>query len=244
MNDKEFSEEYFCNFDSGNDNVFLDPDDLGEGDNFANLYDNWIPPFDRTIEFKIDNLNAFPAPPVEAILFGAFADEPQPAGIAVNVVGAEGAFGVVSPQTFLQNATRDNPILFWGLKYLASDPAQLSNPMRIIRSWETGSFSGGTYQLLNYVNPTNFQNNLTDDPTFRIAVDGRTSIRVLINADTTVTMILTIKSRRNVINKIKGIENDLQIANYPRPSGNTTFDTQVQLMKLRSRAWGQKELTE
>jgi len=237
LTDKQFGEQYFSNFDSEG-NVFLDPEDAWAESGFADVWDNIIQPYDRTIVFRIANTNAFSA---TAVLFDAFRDVGQPAGVLVTqITGLSGAVG----QQFIRQVTKDNPILFWGLKMLATDTSQLANPFSILRFTASGSFSGGLYHPINYTNPTNFQSNDIDDPTFRLAVDGYTSIRVPLNAFATATLTFTVKARRNVLLTAKGIKDDLQIASAPRPSGNTNADTQIQLLKLRSKAWGEPKLIE
>jgi hypothetical protein len=197
---------------------------------FCNSWDNIIEPYDRTLTFIITNAGAAPA---TAILFGAYENAAQPAGVTVTV--AESSHAIV------RATSMSDPFLFWGMKYVATDVTQLSNPLQISRTYETGAFSGGVYQPRNYTNPTNFNDKMIDDPTFRLAVDGRTKITFSAINGVTTTLIFTIKSRGNVINTVKG-KPQVQISGTPRPSGNSVADTQVQLLKLRSRAMAQAQL--
>lgn len=188
-----------------------------DSSDFCGTQDTMIEPYDRTLTFIITNTSGALA---DAILFGGYENAPQPAGVTVTVVE--------SSHEEVRRETESNPYYFAGMKVRVTNEIQFGNPFKIRRKYATGSLSQGIYQPENYISPTNFNAKIIDDPSFKILIDGRTSIVIPIFDGITMTITFTTSSRANVANLVKG-KNPKQVSPYIRPTGNPAIDSVAQL---------------
>ena len=228
----DFDGYYEDDFDTGfegNEDSYYDEDDyeeveyMDEADDYEGyddeLYDSYkstsicrINPNDRTLTVVVRNTSGADA---EAILFGGFASEPQPAGVTVDVQE--------SSHAFVRSASSSNPFLIQGLKLSVSDSLQFDNVLKLVRETAAGSNTERVYQPRNATSPANFTSTLIDDSSFSAEIGGEDSIRVVIRDGVTMVFTFTIKARANMSNLLKG-QNVAEMSTAPRISGVPGID--------------------
>ncbi len=171
-----------------------------------------IDPNDRTLTVVVANTSGDPA---EAILFGGYANEAQPAGVTVTVQE--------SSHSYVRNASASAPFLIQGMKLSVSDQLQFDNVLRLVRETASGSNTERVYQPRNATSPANFTQLLIDDSAFSAEIGGEDSIRVVVNDGVTLVFTFTIKARANMSNLLKG-KNVAEVSTAPRTTGVPGID--------------------
>ena len=171
-----------------------------------------IDPNDRTLTIVVANTSGAAA---EAVIFGGFANEAQPAGVTVTVQE--------SSHNYVRNASASAPFLIQGMKLSVSDQLQFDNVLRLVRETAAGSNTERVYQPRNATSPANFTQLLIDDSSFQAEIGGEDSIRVVVNDGVTLVFTFTIKARANMSNLLKG-KNVAEVSTAPRTTGVPGID--------------------
>ena len=197
----------------------------GEYDDYKASSIGSIDPNDRTLTIVIKNESGSTS---EAILFGANASEPQPAGVSVEV--SESSHQEVRNETFA------NPFVIKGVKMSVSNPLQFDQVININRRTATGSNEAKVWQPRNSTSPQNLSQNLIDDSQFTAEITPRDSIRFKILDGVTIVFTFTIKARVNMGNLLKG-KNVAELSTTPRTTGLPQLDL---MQKKRNRSSGKR----
>ena len=212
-------------FDTGLDGLEEDDSHEGEYDDYKASSIGSIDPNDRTLTIVIKNESGSTS---EAILFGANASEPQPAGVSVEV--SESSHQEVRNETFA------NPFVIKGVKMSVSNPLQFDQVININRRTATGSNEAKVWQPRNSTSPQNLSQNLIDDSQFTAEITPRDSIRFKILDGVTIVFTFTIKARVNMGNLLKG-KNVAELSTTPRTTGLPQLDL---MQKKRNRSSGKR----
>ncbi len=219
----------FSNFAGGNnyfdENAYFTPQS-----NFAGGAGNAIKSYERTLVLTVQNTDT--ANDIDAVLFGGFAQVAQTTGIVITAKGGQS-------HAELRRISESSPFLIkgWKLKTTDTSGLQWAEEITVQTKGLTGTINSAPYYPSNYESPTNYDDNIIDDPQFACIVDGNTSFTVSVLANTTLTFIMTIKSKVEVANPLMQ-KPSIETATAPRPTGNPIADTQMQILSLRERAMG------
>lgn len=229
----DFDGYYEDDFDSGfdgNEDSYYDDEDYEEveyvddeddydEDYEDDDYDSYkstsigkINPNDRTLTIVVKNTSGADA---EAILFGGFANQPQPAGVTVDVQE--------SSHSFVRASSASNPFLIQGMKLSVSDQLQFDHVLKLVRETAAGSNTERVYQPRNATSPANFTSTLIDDSSFSAEIGGQDAIRVVVKDGVTMVFTFTIKARANMANLLKG-QNVAEMSTTPRTTGVPGID--------------------
>jgi hypothetical protein len=167
------------------------------GSNFAGEDGlNTIDEADRTFTVRI--ANAHVSEKKDAILFGAFEFPTLTQTADVTVTVDE------SSHDQLREESKSNPMFIKGLKYVVSSEAQFNNNISLERGTPTGAKLVKSFQPLQYRSAMNQINTQIDAPAFAFEVDGRSKWTIPVEAASSLTLIMTVKTRGDISQVLKG----------------------------------------
>lgn len=137
--------------------------------------------------------------------------------------GSDAGINITIAQSSHAQVKRDtasNPVVLVMAKYSTTDAANFNNDITYRRKDSTGALNTIPVTPLNYQEPQNNISTLLVIPDFNgVLIDGPASFTGSINASTTITLVLTIKSKVNIGNA--AYDENVQITtNQAAPSGN------------------------
>lgn len=137
--------------------------------------------------------------------------------------GSDAGISITIAQSSHAQVKRDtaaNPVVLVSAKYSTTDSANFNNDITYRRKYSTGKLEEIPVTPLNYQEPQNNITTLLVIPDFNgVCIDGPASFTGSINAATTITLVLSIKSKVE-ISKAAYDENVQITTSQPAPSGN------------------------
>ena len=209
--------------DFDDDEGYIDPYDDEDYDNYSRASIGKIDPNDRTLTVTIKNTTDEAK---TAIIFGGNQESQQPDGVTVEVEE--------SSHKEVREESKSNPFKIVGLKYSVSSALQFDNVLKIVNKTASGTITTRVWQPRNSSSPQNFDKNMVDSGGFAMNVSGQSSIRLVINPNTTSVFTFTIRARANMSNLLEG-RNVAELSRTPRMTGLPQIDMRYQ---KRPRAFG------
>jgi hypothetical protein len=200
---------------------------IGGGDNYAggyigegsyNMSGNDLQSIneaDRTMTIQIVNANT--SGTANAIIFSAFENSTltQPSGITVNVLE--------SSHAEVREESKSNPFFVKGMKYIVTDADQFNQNLVMKRKTPSGGLTQYSFQPLQYRSAQNNIATQIDADNFQFEVDGRTTWTFPVLGGVTATLIVTIKTRGDIANILKG-QSPVNVARGTTPTGLPQID--------------------
>lgn len=171
-----------------------------------------LPDSDRTLNVIITNTGISTA---DAVLFDALGSGVQPAGITITIPN--------SSHDIVRNDLRSNPFLLAGMRIRTLTAPQMNEIWKIEEITPTGGATSNIFVPLTYDSAQNQRATAVDASTFQLPVTGRTKITIPVQAGESVTIIMTLRSRGNVGNILKGSAS-LDLSQTYAPTGLAPID--------------------
>ena len=224
--DFEKHADKYLNFDGSlgaNANKMIGANDYYVGGNGMSSYDGdahglgTIDEADRTLTVTVVNDGTSGNPSEVARLFGTYTNptDAQPTGVTITV--AESSMAQVRAELSA------NPMLILGFKYVVTNVAQFSNNIEIFAQQSTGMTVSKSLQPLSWRSAQNFISTQIDAPALAFPIDGKTELRIPVNANETITLILSLKTRGDITNILRG-KPVVDIATAKAPTGLPQLD--------------------